>query len=151
MSNEASIQKLVEELVRLYPDYAGNPDDTRWNKGNCVVLAIGPDGEVGGRLFGTDAAVLQKCFEVGVRKLLQSWRTGFHTGRFEELVYAGKIDEETFGVQRPEFVGWEGGVPLVSPDGRRVAAACSGFRGTSDVEIIERAAVAAGYSLVPKG
>jgi len=76
---------------------------------------------------------------VGMRKLLQVWRTGYLTGRFEELVYAGKLDEDKFGVQRPDFIGWEGGVPLLAPDGTMIAAAFSGFRGFRDIEIIERA------------
>ena len=82
-----------------------------------------------------------------MRKVLQVWRTGHYTGRFEELVYAGKLDESAFGVQRPDFIGWEGGVPLLAPDGRLVAAAFSGFRGVKDIEILERAAVAVGLRL----
>jgi hypothetical protein len=78
------------------------------------------------------------------------WRTGYYTGRFEELVYAGKLDEGTFGLQRPDLIGWEGGVPLLAADGRLIATAFSGFRGVKDVEILERAAKAIGLRVKPE-
>lgn len=141
---------LTAEVIRLYPDYARNPEDIRWNKGNAVFLCLGPDGEVRGHVFGDSREIQHKCHQIAERKLLQVWRTGYHTGRFEELVFAGKLDEGTFGLQRPDFIGWEGGVPLRTADGRLVAAAFSGFRGVMDIEIIERAAAAAGLAIVPR-
>ena len=64
------------------------------------------------------------------------------TGRFEELVYAGKLDEGKFGVNRPDFIGWQGGVPLLTLEGKLIAAAFSGIRGINDIAIVERAAEA---------
>jgi glc operon protein GlcG len=142
--------RLTHEVKRLYPEYARDPEDIRWNKGNGVFLSLGPDGSLRGQVFGDDRAIQHTCHEIAVRKLLQVWRTGYHTGRFEELVFAGKLDEGQFGIAKPTFIGWEGGVPLVTPDGRRLAAAFSGFRGTSDIALIERAAVAAGLGTVPR-
>jgi hypothetical protein len=55
-------------------------------------------------------------------------------------VFAGKLDESQFGLSRPDFIGWQGGVALETDDGTLVAAAFSGFRGEKDVEIVERAA-----------
>nr|WP_314863238.1 hypothetical protein [uncultured Undibacterium sp.] len=136
--------KLVTEVVRLYPSYITNPLDVKWNHGNATVLIIEPDGSVKGHIFGSDKEIGQKSFQVAARKVLQVWRTGYATGRFEELVYAGKLDEGIFGVQRPDFVGWPGGVPLLTPDGKIIAAGFSGFRGVKDVEILERAAEAIG-------
>ena len=144
---ESYAHRLVTHVADLYPEYAREPLDTQWHHGNAAVLVLDADGSVHGRVFGTDREIGQKCFQVAARKALQVWRTGYHTGRFEELVYAGKLDEGRFGLQRPDLIGWQGGVPLLAPDGRLVAAAFSGFRGTRDVEILERAALAVGLGV----
>jgi glc operon protein GlcG len=139
--------RLIAEVIRLYPEYLRDPLDADRNAGNSAVFALGPDGVVHGHVFGTDQALGQKVFQIGSRKLLQVWRTGYPTGRFEELVYAGKLDESTFGILRPDFIGWHGGVPLLAPDGGLIAAAFSGFRGATDVAILERAAAAVGLTV----
>ena len=148
---QSYFEKLTAEVIRLAPEYTKNPEDIQWNKGNGVFLCIESDGAIRGHIFGDDKEIQHKCYEVGVRKLLQVWRTGYHTGHFEQLVYAGKLDEGKFGVQKPTLIGWEGGVPLLTPDKKLIAAAFSGFTGTSDIAIIERAAVAVGLSTVPRG
>lgn len=144
---ESHSERLIARVAELFPAYASDPADTQWNKGNAAVVAIEPDGSFHGRIFGPDKALGQTCYQVAARKVMQVWRTGYHTGRFETLVYAGKLDEGAFGLQRPDLIGWEGGVPLATPDGRLVATAFSGFRGVKDVEILERAAPAAGLSV----
>jgi hypothetical protein len=148
--SQAYFEKLTAEVIRLYPEYATNPEDIRWNKGNGVFLCIEADGAIRGHIFGDSQEIQHKCYEIAVRKVLQVWRTGYHTGRFEELVFSGKLDEGAFGVQRPYFIGWEGGVPLRTADGKLVAAAFSGFRGVMDIEIIERAAIAVGLTTVAR-
>lgn len=144
---ESYAQRLVAHVTSLYPSYIQDPPDVQWHHGNAAVIVIDPDGAVVGRVFGSDKDLGQKCLQVAMRKVLQVWRTGFHTGRFEELVYSGRLDEGKFGVQRPDLIGWEGGVPLLAPDGRPVAAAFSGFRGVKDVEIIERSAAVVGLEV----
>jgi uncharacterized protein GlcG (DUF336 family) len=144
---ESLAELLVSRVEALYPEYAKDPLDVQWHHGNAAVLVLDEDGRVHGRVFGTDKEHGQKCLQVATRKVLQVWRTGYHTGRFEELVYAGRLDEGKFGLQRPDLIGWQGGVPLLAPDGRLVAAAFSGFRGASDVEILERAAAAVGLGV----
>jgi hypothetical protein len=141
--------RLIAEVVRLYPDYLRDPLDGERNGGNAAVFALGPDGVVHGRVFGGDPALGQKVYQYATRKLLQVWRTGYPTGRFEELVYAGKLDEARFGILRPDFIGWLGGVPFLTPEGGLVAAAFSGFRGFKDVEILEKAAQAVGLAAKP--
>jgi glc operon protein GlcG len=144
---ESYAQRLIAHVEGLYPTYVREPLDVQWHHGNAAVLVMDPDGAVLGRVFGTDKELGQKCFQVATRKALQVGRTGYHTGRFEELVYAGKLDEGKFGLQRPDLIGWQGGVPLLTPDGRLVAAAFSGFRGIMDVEILERAAQSVGLGI----
>ena len=143
MADSLAVQ-LISHVIRLYPSYITDPLDVQWNHGNGAAVVIEPDGSFHGHIFGDNKELGQKCFQVGMRKVLQVWRTGHFTGRFEELVYSGKLDENAFGVQRPDFIGWEGGVPLLAPDGRLMAAAFSGFRGVKDIEILERAAAAVG-------
>ncbi len=147
---QSYFEKLTAEVIRLAPEYIKNPEDIQWNKGNGVFLCIESDGAIRGHIFGDNQDIQHKCYEIGVRKLLQVWRTGYHTGHFEQLVYAGKLDEGKFGVQKPTFIGWEGGVPLLTPDKKLIAAAFSGFSGTSDIAIIERAAVLVGLSTVKR-
>jgi glc operon protein GlcG len=143
MADSLSVQ-LIAHVARLYPSYVKDPLDVQWNHGNAAAVAIEPDGDFHGRIFGDDKAIGQKCYQIATRKVLQVWRTGYPTGRFEELVYSGRLNEGDFGVQRPDLIGWEGGVPLLAPDGRLMAAAFSGFRGIKDIEILGRAAEAIG-------
>lgn len=130
---------LVEEIAKLVPLFLQDPIDSEHSKGNAVVLVIDGEGRTFGRVFGTDKDRGRWCLGIASRKVAQVWRTGFATGEFERLVYAGKLDEGVFGVNRPDFIGWQGGVPLEGPDGTLIAAAFSGFRGIKDVEIIEKA------------
>jgi uncharacterized protein GlcG (DUF336 family) len=134
--------RLVEEVARLFPEFLKDPADWEMSKGNAAVAVIDASGVVHGRIFGDDKAKGRWCFGIVNRKVIQVWSTGYATGRFEELVYAGKLDDQPFGINRPDFIGWEGGVPLLRQDGVMVAAAFSGFRGSKDVEIVERAATA---------
>jgi len=133
---------LVAEVVRLFPIFLQDPVDWEMSKGNGAVVVIEPDGKIRGHICGEDRAKGRWCFGIANRKVIQVWSTGYATGRFEELVYAGQLDEGKFGVNRPDFIGWQGGVPLLMPDGRLMAAAFSGIRGVNDVAIIERAAAA---------
>jgi glc operon protein GlcG len=142
-------EQLLAEVIHLYPSYITNPLDVQWNHGNAVAMIVDSDGKFHGHIFGGDKAIGQKCYQIATRKVMQVWRTGYRTGRFEELVYAGKLDENEFGVQRPDLIGWEGGVPFIAPDGRLIAAAFSGFRGVMDVEILVRAAEAIGLQVKP--
>jgi glc operon protein GlcG len=135
---------LIEEISRLFPSYLADPIDFEMSKGSAATCVIDATGRIHGRIFGEDKARSRWCFGIANRKVIQVWSTGYATGRFEELVYSGKLDDSQFGVNRPDFIGWEGGVPLLQPDGLLLAAAFSGFRGSKDVEIVERAAQAIG-------
>ena len=143
-------QQLVEEVSRLLPEYLQDPIDREMSGGNAAVCVIDEEGRVAGRIFGSDQGKGRWCFGIVNRKVLQVWSTGYATGRFEELVYSGQLDEGPFGINRPDFIGWQGGVPLLREDGSLVAAAFSGFRGEKDVEIVERAAAKVGGLRVKK-
>lgn len=150
-SNEviyAMAANLAEEVGRLLPEFLEDPIDARMYANGAAICVIDQCGRIHGRIFGEDKARGRWCFGIATRKVAQVWQTGHATGRFEELVYAGELDEGKFGVQRPDFIGWLGGVPLRRPDGLPVAAAFSGMRGESDVAIIERAAINVGLTVV---
>ena len=132
--------RLVEEVAKLVPVFLEDPIDGERSGGNAAVCVIEAAGGVQGKIFGTDKGRGRWCFGIATRKVIQVWITGHATGRFEELVYAGKLDDGPFGINRPDFIGGQGGVPLLMPDGSLLAAAFSGFRGEKDVEIIVRAA-----------
>lgn len=142
MSIPSPADRLIAEVVRLFPAYLAEQTLPYHNTGDAAVCVIGPDGTVTGRIFGQDKARGRHCFGLATRKVMQVWATGYATGRFEELVYGGKLSEDAFGLNRPDFIGWLGGVPLLLEDGSLLAAAFSGFRGESDVAILEAAAMA---------
>ena len=140
-SDPVLAQRLVDEVARLVPEYLEDPVDREMSgNGNAAVCIIAPGGEFVGRIFGRDPGKGRWVFGIASRKVIQVRTTGHATGRFEELVYSKQIDDGPFGIMRPDFIGWEGGVPLRGPDGRLFAAAFSGFRGEKDVEIGVRAA-----------
>ena len=136
------VEALVDEVSRLLPVFLADPIEKANSRGNAVVSVIGPDGFTCGRIFGDDAGKGRWCHGIASRKVIQVWRTGYATGLFESKIYAGELNESDFGVDRPDFIGWLGGVPLLTAEGWLIAAAFSGFRGEKDVEIIERAATA---------
>ncbi len=72
-------------------------------------------------------------------KASQVWITGIKTAEYERLVFTGQVDEEKFGIGRPDFIGWEGGQPVVVGGEIVLSAGFSGFRGTSDLEIVRKA------------
>jgi glc operon protein GlcG len=39
----------------------------------------------------------------------------------------------------PDMIGWEGGQPITLKDGTKLSIGYSGFRGTSDLEIVIKA------------
>ena len=131
--------QLVEEVATLVPEFLADPIDLQMSQGNAAFCAIDDRGGFHGRIFGDDKTKGRFCFGIVNRKAIQVWSTGYPTGRFEELVYTGKLDDKPFGIIRPDFIGWKGGLPLLLPDGTPLSAAFSGFRGIKDLEIVEQA------------
>jgi glc operon protein GlcG len=103
------------------------------------VCIVDETGAVHGKMFGTDKIRQRQCFRVAWIKASQAWITGLKTGEYETLVYAGKVDEGKYGISRPDFIGWEGGQPVVVNDETKLSIGFSGFRGTTDLEIVRKA------------
>ncbi len=142
LENKAALAgKLLHEIAALQPGVLTDPIEHKHSGGgNAACCLIDPAGGVHGRIFGEDKTRGRTCLTIATKKAPQVWATGYATGRFEELVYSKQLNEGTFGLSRPDLIGWLGGVPLVCDDGSLLAAAFSGYRGETDVDILVRAA-----------
>jgi len=134
-----TINKLMTTIESLVPEYLANPDDKNISGGNWAYCIIDEDNNVYGKIFGITKVQGRQSYKIAWIKASQVWITGYKTGEFEKLAYSGQIDEGKFGIMRPDYLGWEGGQPVTLKDGTRLSIGFSGFRGTSDLEIVERA------------
>jgi len=130
------INALIEAIEDLIPKYLENPEDLCISGGNAAVCIIDEDNNVYGKLFGTDKNRARQSYKVAWTKASQVWITGYKTGEYETLVYTSQIDEEKFGIMRPDLIGWEGGQPVALKSGTKLSVGFSGFRGTSDLGIV---------------
>ena len=134
-----TIEKIILEAEKLIPHYMQNEADKRIANGNVSVCIIDPEGKIYGRMFGTNKIRSRESFRVAWTKASQVYITGMKTGEYEKLAFNNEIDEESFGIERPDYIGWEGGQPITLPDGTVLAVGFSGFRGVVDLEIVVKA------------
>ena len=111
-STPSLAQQLVDAVTQLVPKYLEDPIDYEMSKGSAALAVIDASGRIHGQIYGGHSAKSRWYFGIANRKVLQVWSTGYATGRFEELVFAGQLDDAPFGIERPDFIGWQGGVPL---------------------------------------
>ena len=133
------IQAIITAAVKRIPEYLANAEDQNNNNGNCAICIVDAAGSVHGKMFGPDKIRQRQSFRIAWTKASQVWITGLKTGEYETLVYAGKIDESHYGISRPDFIGWEGGQPVIVDGQTKLSVGFSGFRGTSDLEIVQKA------------
>ena len=112
------------------------PEDARISNGNAAVCLIDEQGLVHGKLFGTDRVRQRQSFRVAWTKASQVWLTGVETGEYERRVFTGEIPENANGIDNPDLIGWVGGQPLTLSNGLQFAIGFSGFRGTTDKQIV---------------
>lgn len=134
-----TIEKIIEEAEKQIPFYMQNEEDKRIANGNVAVCIIEPEGRIYGRMFGTNKIRARESFRVAWTKASQVHITGIKTGEYEKLAFNNEVDEDKFGIERPDYIGWEGGQPLTLADGTVVAVGFSGFRGVVDLEIVVKA------------
>ena len=134
-----TIERIIEEAEKLIPFYMQNEQDKRIANGNVSVCIIDPEGRVYGRMFGTNKIRARESYRVAWTKASQVYITGMKTGEYEKLAFNNEVDEEKFGIERPDYIGWEGGQPITLSDGTILAAGFSGFRGVVDLEIVVKA------------
>lgn len=131
--------KIITAIEKRMPEYGGVEEDRSRNEGNCAVCIIDDNGAVCGKMFGTDKIRQRNSFRIAWTKASQVWITGIKTGEYEKLVFTGQIDDRKFGIIRPDFIGWEGGQPIAVDGQTKLSVGFSGFRGTSDLEIVRKA------------
>ncbi|MFY9154269.1 MAG: hypothetical protein WAO52_19770, partial [Prolixibacteraceae bacterium] len=97
------------------------------------------NGRIYGKVFGSDKLRCRESFRIASTKASQVWITGMKTNDYEKLVFSDQIDPAQFGIKLPDLVGWLGGQPVTLPSGTNLSVGFSGFRGTSDLEIVTKA------------
>lgn len=137
----ARIAKILKAIESLIPEYLADPLDLQISQGNVAVCIIDAQGNVYGKLFAGNGDRLRQreSYCVAWVKASQVWITGVKTFEYEKLVFSGQIDAKQFGITHPDFIGWEGGQPLSLDSDTRISVGFSGFRGTTDLEIVQRA------------
>ncbi len=139
MQTSLLIEKLLSSIAELVPEYMAIADDYAISRGTVSVCIIDQDGKLYGQIFGTDKVRGRESYRIAWIKASQVWMTGYKTNEYEQLVFAGKVDHSQFGINMPDFIGWEGGQPITLADGQQLAVGFSGFRGTTDLEIVIKA------------
>ena len=133
------IEKIINAVEKRVPDYLAIEEDRKSNDGNSALCIIDEAGVVYGKMFGTDKIRQRQVFRIAWMKASQVWITGMQTGEFEKLVFTGQIDERQYGIMRPDFIGWLGGQPVAVDGKTKLSVGFSGFRGTTDLEIVQKA------------
>lgn len=141
MSSQSTntIEKIISNITALVPEYLNIPADKAISKGDCAVCIIEQDGTVHGKMFGNNKTHMRHIYTIAWTKASQVWMTGLKTGEFEKKVFAGELNENDFGITKPDMIGWEGGQPVTLKDGTRLSVGFSGFRSESDLQIVLRA------------
>jgi len=135
----SAIEQFISCIEKLVPEYLAIPEDLAISKGGASLCIISEDGMVYGKVFGTDKLRGRDTFNIAWTKASQVWITGYKTNDYERMVFTDQIDYHTFGISLPDLIGYKGGQPITLRDGTKLAVGFSGFRGTSDLEIVEKA------------
>ena len=137
------VNKLFDAIEKLIPVYMEVPEDKNISNGNVAACIIDATGFVHGKMYGTNNARLRQSYGVAWKKASQVWLTGVKTGEYERMVFNKEVGENANGIDAPDLVGWEGGQPLMMKGGTPISVGFSGFRGSTDLEIMKLALVAA--------
>jgi len=136
--SHAQIEELIANIEELIPVYMAIPEDYAKSKGVASLCIISEDGRIYGKVFGTDKLRGRDSFKIAWTKANQVWITGYKTNEYERMIFTDQIDYHTFGISLPDLIGYEGGQPITLPDGTKLAVGFSGFRGSSDLEIVKK-------------
>ncbi len=132
------IDKLISALTELNPQYGSNPQDA-FGDGNVAVCVIDDEGNIYGKIWGDNKIKGRQFYKHAWTKASQVWITGMKTSEYEKKVFNNEVDEDKFGISRPDLIGWEGGQPVVLKNGTKLSVGFSGYRGFNDLEIVLRA------------
>lgn len=134
-----AIHLIIAEIDKDIPNYATSEADWKNCQGNVAVCIIDDSGNVYGKIWGSDKLKGRKYYDVAYRKAVQVWITGYKTGEFEKLVFTDQLNYKDFGIELPDLMGWKGGQPIQLDPNTRIACGFSGFRGITDLAIVESA------------
>lgn len=132
------VEIIISTVGKLISGYLDNPAD-RNNDGNVAICIIDDQGNVYGRMYGSNKVCSRRIYQIAWTKASQVWLTGMRTRDFEKKVFNGELNEEDFGIEAPDLIGWPGGLPVVLKDGTRLSIGFSGFSGASDIDIVQKA------------
>ena len=133
------VNKVFSAIEIMIPEYMQIPEDKSISNGNLAACIIDEQGNVHGKMFGTDKPRLRQSYKVAWTKASQVWLTGVKTGEYEKMVFNKELSENANGIEAPDLIGWEGGQPMVLQNGTKLSVGFSGFRGTTDLEIMTKA------------
>ena len=134
--------RLIDEVGKLIPEYMKIPVDLQINNGNVAICIITEDGEIFGRMFGSNKIAERRTYNIAWTKASQVWITGMKTGEYEKKVFNNEVDDSIYGISKPDMIGWDGGQPITFTGGTKLSVGFSGFRGISDLEIVVKAVAA---------
>ncbi|OXA75125.1 glc operon protein GlcG [Flavobacterium aquidurense] len=133
------IAQALSAIENLIPQYLQIEEDKQISNGNVAICIIDEEGAVYGRMYGEDKPRRRQSYKVAWTKASQVWLTGVKTGEYEKMVFNNIVDENANGIEAPDLIGWQGGQPVTLKDGTKLSIGFSGFRGTTDLEIVEKA------------
>lgn len=133
---QKTVHRIFEVIEKLIPSYMEIPEDRSISNGNLAVCIIDDNGMVYGKMYGTNKPRLRQSYKVAWTKASQVWLTGVRTGEYERMVFTKEVGENANGIEAPDLIGWEGGQPLTLKNGQKLSVGFSGFRGTSDLDIM---------------
>ncbi len=139
VETQAVISRLFDAVEALIPHYLPDRADRDISNGNVAACIIDEHGQVHGKMFGTNNTRLRQSYKVAWIKASQVWLTGVKTGDYERMVFNNEVSENANGIENPDLIGWVGGQPLKLKNGAKLSVGFSGFRGTTDLEIMVKA------------
>ena len=133
------IEKLINEIELLIPEYKNSPEDWNISEGNVALCIISEDGNIHGKLYGNDKLRQRGFYFNAWKKASQVWITGYKTGEYEKIVFGGSMNPEDSPIALPDLIGWEGGQPITIDGETVLSFGFSGFRGFNDIKIVQDA------------
>ena len=133
------IPQLFAAIEKLIPEYMQRNEEKVISNGNVAICIIDEEGSVYGKMFGENKPRLRQSYRVAWTKASQVWLTGVKTGEYERRVFNKEVPENSNGIENPDLIGWEGGQPITLRNGLKLSVGFSGFRGTTDLEIVAKA------------
>jgi glc operon protein GlcG len=138
--SQERIEHLIQKIEELIPLYLKKDEDNAVSNGNVAICIIDEAGGVSGKVFVHNNKIrARESFRVAWIKASQVWLTGMKTGEYEKKIYSGELSEGVSGINKPDFIGWEGGQPITLKDGSKLSVGFSGFRGETDLAIVLKA------------